>query len=374
MLVLPCWRPPAARATRATTRPTAPPASTTITWWHNSNTERRQGLLRAGRGQGLRGRQPRRDRRGQRDAARGHAHQARRGVPERRRPRRLHGARWRRARRPRRGGPDQGHLRGGRGRRSRRSAAPSPAGRSTARPTRCRSRVGVVGFWYNKALFEQAGITEPADHDGRVLRRRRQAQGRRHRAGLRRRRRQVAGRALLVLHRAARVLAGRPRRTRCTSLDFSDPCFVKAGEDLEDAHRRPSRSTRASCPPRPRRARPAPPVCWPPARSPWRCRATGSPASCRASPRTARVSARTPAGSRSRPSTAARATRRPRSVAVTPGPSPRRRPTPRSTSSKYLLSDEVQKGFAEHDMGLPTNPTASRLGLGPGPGRAAQGP
>ena len=26
----------------------------------------------------------------------------------------------------------------------------------------------------------------------------------------------------------------------------------------------------------------------------------------------------------------------------------------------YLLSDEVQKGFAELDMGLPTNPTASQ--------------
>ena len=29
---------------------------------------------------------------------------------------------------------------------------------------------------------------------------------------------------------------------------------------------------------------------------------------------------------------------------------------------KYLLSDEVQKGFAENDMGLPTNPAAHRLG------------
>jgi raffinose/stachyose/melibiose transport system substrate-binding protein len=26
---------------------------------------------------------------------------------------------------------------------------------------------------------------------------------------------------------------------------------------------------------------------------------------------------------------------------------------------KYLLSDEVQKGFAERDMGLPTNPAAA---------------
>ena len=28
---------------------------------------------------------------------------------------------------------------------------------------------------------------------------------------------------------------------------------------------------------------------------------------------------------------------------------------------EYLLSDEVQKGFAELDMGLPTNPTASQF-------------
>ena len=41
---------------------------------------------------------------------------------------------------------------------------------------------------------------------------------------------------------------------------------------------------------------------------------------------------------------------------------------------KYLLSDEVQKGFAENDMGLPTNPAAGGSVDGPGPGRAAQGP
>ena len=28
--------------------------------------------------------------------------------------------------------------------------------------------VGVVGFWYNKSLFEKAGITSAADHDGRA--------------------------------------------------------------------------------------------------------------------------------------------------------------------------------------------------------------
>ena len=32
---------------------------------------------------------------------------------------------------------------------------------------------------------------------------------------------------------------------------------------------------------------------------------------------------------------------------------------------KYLLSDEVQQGFAENDMGLPTNPAATELGADP---------
>ena len=105
--------------------------------------------------------------------------------------------------------------------------------------------------------------------------------------GLRRRRRQVAGRALLVLLRAARVLAGRARRT--PSRPSTSPTRASSRRARTSRRSsRPSRSTRASCPPRPRPGRPAPPACSPPARSPWRCRATGSPASCRASPRTSK--------------------------------------------------------------------------------------
>ena len=40
--------------------------------------------------------------------------------------------------------------------------------------------LGVVGFWYNKDLFEQAGITGPGDHGQELLRRHREAQGRGH--------------------------------------------------------------------------------------------------------------------------------------------------------------------------------------------------
>ena len=65
------------------------------------------------------------------------------------------------------------------------------------------------------------------------------------------------------------------------------------------------------------------------------------------------------AGSPSRPSRAGRATRRTRSEAVTPGRSRSRLPDEAVDFVKYLLSDKVQNGFAENDMGLPTNPAAN---------------
>ena len=138
--------------------------------------------------------------------------------------------------------------------------------------------VGVVGFWYNKDLFEQAGITEMPDHAG----------------------------------------------TRCTtSIDQLkaagiEPISVGAGDKWPAAHywyyfsvRECSQDVLTDAVDQPRllrrvlragrrgpqdfiggravqqglpvhrgpdRARPAPPACWPPARSPWSSRATGSPA------------------------------------------------------------------------------------------------
>ena len=44
---------------------------------------------------------------------------------------------------------------------------------------------------------------------------------------------------------------------------------------------------------------------------------------------------------------------------MTPGPSAKDAPDAAVDFVKYLLSDEVQKGFAERDMGLPTNPAAT---------------
>ena len=48
--------------------------------------------------------------------------------------------------------------------------------------------LGIVGVWYNKALFEQGRHRRAARDVGRVARRRREAEGRRHHADLARRR------------------------------------------------------------------------------------------------------------------------------------------------------------------------------------------
>ncbi|NUU18348.1 extracellular solute-binding protein [Cellulomonas humilata] len=92
--------------------------------------------------------------------------------------------------------------------------------------------VGVVGFWYNKALFEQAGITEPpatwddfnADVDKLKA------------AGIE----PVsvgAGDKWPAAHYwyyfALRECSQDVLTDAVQTLDFSDPCFVKAGEDLE---------------------------------------------------------------------------------------------------------------------------------------------
>ena len=92
--------------------------------------------------------------------------------------------------------------------------------------------VGVVGFWYNKALFEQAGITEPPatweDFNA--------ATDKLKAAGIE----PVsvgAGDKWPAAHYwyyfAMRECAQETLSDSVQSLDFSDPCFVKAGEDLE---------------------------------------------------------------------------------------------------------------------------------------------
>ena len=92
--------------------------------------------------------------------------------------------------------------------------------------------VGVVGFWYNKELFEQAGVTAtPTTWDEMFA-----AIDTIKAAGIE----PVSVGAgdkwpaahywyyFALRHCAKDTLSG-----AVTSLDFSDPCFVKAGEDLE---------------------------------------------------------------------------------------------------------------------------------------------
>ena len=135
------------------------------------------------------------------------------------------------------------------------------------------------------------------------------------------------------------------------TLDFSDPCFVKAGEDLE-ASSAPSRSTRASSPRRPRQGATSAAGLLATGKVAMEMQGHWEPGVMQGLTEDGKGSARTPAGSRSRPSTAARATRRPHSVAATAGPSRRRRPTPRWTSLKYTASPTRSRRASRRlDMG-----------------------
>ena len=139
----------------------------------------------------------------------------------------------------------------------------------------------MVGFWYNKSLFEKAGITTPPttiDEFNAAVDKLKAAGIAPVSVG--------AGDKWPAAHYwyyfALRECSKQVLQDAVKSLDFSDPCFVKAGEDVQKliadqpvqqglpvhARRRPGRR--------------APPGCSPPARSRWRCRGTGSPVSCRA--------------------------------------------------------------------------------------------
>ena len=92
--------------------------------------------------------------------------------------------------------------------------------------------VGVVGFWYNKALFEQAGITEPPtnwDEFNEDVDKLKAAGIEPVSVG--------AGDKWPAAHYwyyyALRECSQDVLTDAVQTLDFTDPCFVKAGEDLE---------------------------------------------------------------------------------------------------------------------------------------------
>ena len=100
---------------------------------------------------------------------------------------------------------------------------------------------GIVGFWYNKDLFAQAGLDKPADTWDGLLEQVQTLKDAGHHADRGRRRRQVAG-PLLVL-----VPDGPARRRRRHERDRGDQQL-----------RRPERDRRRSEGRRPRRPRPVP--------------------------------------------------------------------------------------------------------------------
>ena len=205
---------------------------TTITWWHNSNNEPGKGYYEQV------AKDFEADHPGVNIEISAMAHEDMvdkldAGVPERRHPRHLHGARRRRARRPRRGRPGPRPLR----RRRRRDRQDRRLGRRLA-GRRQDLRAAVLprrgGRLVQHRPLRAGRHHRTADHDGRVVRRHRQAQGRRHHADLGRRRRQVAGRALLVLHRAARRAPRTSSRTPSPASTSPTRASCKAGEVLED--------------------------------------------------------------------------------------------------------------------------------------------
>ncbi|MBD8079882.1 ABC transporter substrate-binding protein [Cellulosimicrobium arenosum] len=92
--------------------------------------------------------------------------------------------------------------------------------------------VGVVGFWYNKAHFEDAGITEPPTSQEELddaVQKLKDAGVEPISVG--------AGDKWPAAHYwyyyAVRQCSQDVLADAVTSLDFSDPCFLRAGEDLE---------------------------------------------------------------------------------------------------------------------------------------------
>ncbi len=223
--------------------------------------------------------------------------------------------------------------------------------------------LGVVGFWYNKALWAQAGITEPPRHVGGLRRGHRQAEDDRRvgrlRADLRR-----AGDKWPAAHywyyTALRACSESTLQESVKTLDFSDPCFVKAGENLQTILKaEPFNSGFLSTPPAQTGATSASGLL-----------ATGKVA--------------TELQGHWEPGVMQGLTEDGKGLGENTGwfPFPtfpgdkgeataalgggdawavsNDAPDAAVDFVNYLLSDKVQQGFAEQDMGLPTNPTASQ--------------
>ena len=90
---------------------------------------------------------------------------------------------------------------------------------------------GMVGFWYNKALFEQAGIDAPPATWDELIEDVQTLKDAGHHADRRRRRRQVAGPLLVLLP------DGPPRRSRSDGADRRDQRLQRPGRHRRRARR-----------------------------------------------------------------------------------------------------------------------------------------
>lgn len=218
--------------------------------------------------------------------------------------------------------------------------------------------LGVVGFWYNKSLFEQAGITETPTNWSEMD----EAVAKLKAAGIE----PIsvgAGDKWPAAHYwyyfALRECSQDVLAEAVTSLDFQDPCFVKAGEDLEKViATEPFNAGFLSTP------------------------AQSGPTSASGLLATGKVAMEmqghwepgvmqglTEDGQGLGEDTgwfafpAVDGGAGDQTAALGGGDAwavSEDAPDQAVDFVEYLLSDEVQKGFAENDMGLPTNPTASQ--------------
>ena len=133
--------------------------------------------------------------------------------------------------RPGQGRQGHGHHRARSPPGSRPSAARPPAGRSTASSTACRTASASWASGTTRTLFKKAGITRRR-RPGRAERRHRQAEGGGHHADRGRRQGQWPD-AFYWDYLALRECSQARCRRRRSTYNFTDPCFIKAGQDLQ---------------------------------------------------------------------------------------------------------------------------------------------
>jgi raffinose/stachyose/melibiose transport system substrate-binding protein len=216
--------------------------------------------------------------------------------------------------------------------------------------------IGVVGFWYNTSLFERAGVTPPATIDDLIA-----TAGTLRSAGIEPFSIGAGDKwpaahywyYLTVRHCSQEVLEGAVK-----TLDFSDPCFVTAGRDLEkiigaDPFNKGFLSTTAQTGPTSASGLLATGKVAMELQGHWEPGVMQglTPDQKGLGENTGWFPFPAVSGGQGDPTAALGGGD---AWAVS-----KNAPDKAVDLVKYLLSDDVQKGFAERDIGLPTNPAAA---------------